>query len=47
MNAAFYFADGREVTVKPVAVRGGVDWTSFYVADDVTGVVMAERAYGL
>lgn len=37
MNTALYFVDGREVAVKPVAVVGDVDWSSLYVADDVTG----------
>lgn len=43
MNTALYFADGREVAVKPVAIRGDMDWTSLYIADDITGYGMWQQ----
>lgn len=43
MNTALYFADDREVTVKPVAITGDMDWTSLYIADDITGYGMWQQ----
>jgi hypothetical protein len=41
---ATYFADDdRTVTVRPVAVKGDVDWSSLYVADDGTGYGMWQQ----
>ena len=41
MNIASYFADDdRIVTVKPVAVKGAMDWSSLIIADDETGYGM-------
>ena len=44
MFVATYFAnDDRIVTVRPVAVRGDMNWSSLYIADDGTGYGMWQQ----
>lgn len=44
MFVATYFADDdRIVTVRPVAVKGDMDWSSLYIADDGTGYGMWQQ----
>jgi len=44
MFVATYFADDDcVVAVRPVAVKGDVDWSSLYIVDDVTGYGMWQQ----